>query len=279
MLLHQSAIAQGAPNPIAGPREISNPTEISIEDEATADPFGSEIVVSGLGVIRKVSVRLNSLSHQRFDDVGILLVGPTGARIRLATDTGGGFPIDSIDLTIDSSAPYPLPDNDQIFAGSYRPAKETDEGGGKIHPADFPATAPLGPYDESLTSLTGTNPNGVWRLYVDDDSAGMAGSIANGWTLIIDSIAPTPAVANICGRVITNDGRGIGKAYLMINGGYLSAPLIASSNPFGYFCFADMYVGQTYMIAANSKRYRFKKDVHFAVLLDEINDIQFVAVP
>lgn len=258
---------------------FTNSSPITIADLGPAVPYGSEIRVDGLGVVRKVSVRLNSLSHDRFDDVGVLLVGPTGAKIRLAVDTGGSHPLDQVDLTIDSTAFSFLPDDSQIYAGAYRPAGLTDEGGGKSHPDDFPAPAPASSYAESLSVLNGTNPNGIWKLYIDDDSGGISGTVAEGWSLVIESSAPTPATANLCGRVVTSEGRGIAIASMMINGGFLTEPLVASTNPFGYFCFPEMYVGQTYTVSTSSKRFSFKSSAHFVMLLEEMNDLRFVADP
>lgn len=88
-----------------------------------------------------------------------------------------------------------------------------------------------------------------------------------------------PAYVNVCGRVRTNTGQGIAKAKLTITGGFLAAPIYVSSNPFGYFCFREMDVGQTYTVFASSKRHTFDEDIKFVVLLDEINDMEFVAVP
>lgn len=88
-----------------------------------------------------------------------------------------------------------------------------------------------------------------------------------------------PAYVNVCGRVRTSSGQGIAKAKLSITGGFLATPIYVSSNPFGYFCFRDLDVGQTFTIFASSKRHTFDEAIKFVVLLDEINDMEFVAVP
>jgi uncharacterized repeat protein (TIGR01451 family) len=63
----------------------------------------------------------------------------------------------------------------------------------------FPAPAPAGPYtNASLAVFNGSNPNGVWKLFVVDDTTGDAGNIAGGWTLAITttaSIAPQADLA------------------------------------------------------------------------------------
>jgi len=48
-----------------------------------------------------------------------------------------------------------------------------------------------------LSLLNGQNPNGVWSLYVYDDSPGDAGSIAGGWSLTLTTVTPITAVADL----------------------------------------------------------------------------------
>ena len=43
----------------------------------------------------------------------------------------------------------------------------------------------MGPYGNSFTPFLGTNPNGVWSLYIVDDVAGNAGRFAGGWSMTI----------------------------------------------------------------------------------------------
>ncbi len=257
---------------------FTNSAAISIPDSGAALPYGSETVVTGVGAVTKVSVRLNGLSHTRFDDVGLLLVGPAGQRVRLSTDTGGSAAINGIDLTLDSLAANPLPDDAQIIETTYDPAGETDAGGGSPHPATFPAPAPA-TYTNKLSDFNGTNPNGTWSLYVDDDSAGHSGSIVGGWTLILEGSAATDAVAAISGRLTTASGRGIGKANITLSGGGLPQPRIAITNSFGFYRFTDIPVGGNYVISVSSKRHRFEDPVRVIQLYGAITGFDFVAEP
>lgn len=213
----------------------------------------SETTVRGLGTIRRVSVRLNGVKHRRFSDLSVLLVGPTGIEVRLAVGIEENDATKGSDLTFGSTVI-------------------------STHPDDSATRVPA-PQDDSLAIYNGTNPNGVWRLYVNDKTSEFSGVIENGWTILIEAEASMPALADVCGRVVTTDGRGIGKVRLSMTGGFLADPVLVSSNPFGYFCFRQMDVGQTYTIAANSKRYTFENAVQFAVLLDEITDMRFIAMP
>ena len=66
----------------------------------------------------------------------------------------------------------------------------------------FPAPAPAASSQTSLGgAFTGINPNGVWKLFVVDDTTGDVGSMAGGWSLTITSettaVATTTAVSHL----------------------------------------------------------------------------------
>jgi subtilisin-like proprotein convertase family protein len=166
----------------------------------TASPYPSGIEVSGLsGSVSDVNVTLTGLSHTFPDDMNVLLVGPEGQKTILMTDSGGGDPVSGIDLTFDDDAASgALPDEGPLSGGTYQPTRGTLHFNSCQVPTSFPATAPEGPYDSSLSVFNGTtNPNGTWQLYVIDDTPDFAGSIT-GWSLDISTSADTtaPTVTN-----------------------------------------------------------------------------------
>lgn len=57
---------------------FSNSAEIMINDAASASLYPSDIIVSGLGSIDKITITLSGLNHTFPDDIDILLVGPQG---------------------------------------------------------------------------------------------------------------------------------------------------------------------------------------------------------
>jgi hypothetical protein len=59
--------------------------------------------------------------------------------------------------------------------------------------AAFAAPAPGGPYASSLSVFDGTNPNGDWQLFVQDDGSADSGVVAGGWSLDIQTTEPAPA--------------------------------------------------------------------------------------
>ena len=174
----------GTRNPVF----FTNSSRVTIVDNANAIPYPSIIEVECIpGVVRHVSVTLHGLSHNYPDDADILLVGPSGAAVRLMSDAGGSLANRLVDvlLTLSDIALEPLPDSTRIMPGEYRP---TD-----YPPAEaFPAPAPASVTALNFAPFLGTNANGTWSLFARDDTGVDSGSIANGWSLRIewDSVAP-----------------------------------------------------------------------------------------
>ncbi len=253
---------------------------ITINDNAVANPYPSTINAAGFtGNITKVSVRLDNFNHTFLDDVGMLLVGPTGTAVRLTTDNGGGFDAVNVNLVFDDTAANALPNNAIFDSTTYQPTADgTNNGGSASHNANFAAPAPVGPYPNTLSSFNGSNPNGTWSLYVDDDSAADVGTI-DSWTLAIETGAPTAADAMISGRALNSSGRGIANVRLMLYGGTLADPVYALTNPFGYYRFENIPAGQTYILVAGSKRYRFADPVRVINLSDDLAELDFTAEP
>ena len=166
-----------------------NSTPISIPSSGAGAPYPSTISVSGQsGTVTKVSMILNRISHAFADDVGVLLVGPTGVKVRIMTDIGGSGDFVANDVTFDDTGSS-IPDNPtSAFAnGSYRPTQGTNinAAGSNLHSTNFLSPAPASPYSLTLSSFNGQTANGTWSLYVDDDSTGDSGVIEGGWGLFI----------------------------------------------------------------------------------------------
>lgn len=164
----------------------SNPSPISMSDSAPATPYPTTINVSDLsGTITDVNVTLHGVSHTFVDDVAVLLVGPSGQKVMLMSDAGGGQDLRGVDLTFDDEATRSLPDGagTQITTGSYKPT----QGANSTYkvPSSLPSPAPAGPYGSALSVFDGADPNGTYDLYVLDDAPGDPGQIAGGFSLDI----------------------------------------------------------------------------------------------
>src|SRR2546422_2396174 len=175
----------------AQPFSVTQPGVITINDNSSATPYPSSIVVSNVvGTIEKVTVSLNGITHGYPDDIDVLLVGPDTNAVVVMSDAGLGFDLNSVTLTFDDAASASLPDDTQITAGTYKPSNYE---GSSTDP--FVAPAPAGPYNATLSVFTNGNPNGTWRLFVVDDNLVDAGSISSGWTLNLWT-TPTVSVTN-----------------------------------------------------------------------------------
>ncbi len=234
-----AVVALGLAASAASAETFSNTAGITINDDAnpdcavpgTATPYPSEIAVSSLdSSISDVNVSVSGLSHTSPDDVGLLLVSPTGQSTLLMTDSGGFSAVSGINLTFDDAASGFLPNGPFLSSGTYKPSVGASSVG-CLAPGSFP-DAPLGPYGSSLSVFNGTNPNGTWKLYVIDDASGDRGTIT-GWSLTIN---PPTAVDDSYttdeDTTLTANGAGSNPAGVLANdtdpdGDTLSAVLVS----------------------------------------------------
>jgi hypothetical protein len=91
---------------------------------------------------------------------------------------------------------------------------------------------------------------------------------------VITLFPPTAASVNISGRVADSSGRCVSGVtiYLMDANGDTRT---ARSNSFGFYRFAEVQVGATYIISPQHKRYDFTPQV--LNVIEELNDLNFVA--
>lgn len=173
------------PAPMPTTQTFSNLSNVGIPASGTsgeAGPYPSTINVSGMaGSVTDVNVTIVSLSHTYPDDLDVVLVGPQGQAVLLMSDAGGSTDVTNVTLDFDQSAAESLPDSTALSGGMYLP---TNFGAGD----SMPDPAPAGPYNVTLELFNGTNPNGTWRLYINDDAGADAGS-TGGWSLEITTLA------------------------------------------------------------------------------------------
>jgi subtilisin-like proprotein convertase family protein len=172
---------------LSAPVTFSNAASIAIPSSGAATPYPSAISVIGVtGVVNKVTATITNISHTFPDDINVLLVGPAGQKMILMQNAGSGTDITNLTLAFDDAAATSLPDATAISSGTYKPSQY-----GTV--AIYPAPAPAGPYGTKLDAFNGTDPNGIWNLFVFDDASGDSGSINGGWSLTI-----TPQSTDCC---------------------------------------------------------------------------------
>ncbi|HTK76910.1 MAG TPA: M36 family metallopeptidase, partial [Gemmataceae bacterium] len=185
---------------------------ITVNDNAAATPYPATLNVSGVGTLQGLRVRLNAVSHTFPADLDILLVGPGGQKVMLMSDAGGSGDLVAVDLTFADGAP--LMTGGQIVTGTYGPTDLTPGDG-------LPAPAPATPYGTALSVFNGTNPNGVWSLYVADDALVDSGSLG-GFTLIMATAADDYQAAS--GQLVFAPGTTTLPVNVTVNGDSLPEP-------------------------------------------------------
>ena len=173
-------------------QSFSNPNPITINPVGTGTPWPSTISVSGLtGNIQSISIQLNGVSHTFPDDIGAVVVGPTGTNVLLFDGPGDGDDISSLTWLFTDSAGAPLPNSGVLSSGSFQPGQnqwgDDFSGGG--------GGAPAPPYGSTMAAYTGSNGNGTWSLFVGDFVDGDGGSISGGWTINIQQVPEPSALA------------------------------------------------------------------------------------
>ena len=203
-----AVLAQDAPAPpdvnatnvvFSNPAAIAGPPQPP--GSGTYTPYPSTINVTGQGGITKVTVTVSNITHTFPDDLEFLLVSPTGIKVTLMGDVGGGTDITNVSLTFDDAAASSLPDATVLTTGTFKPTYLNQGAAG------FPAPAPAGPYATTLSAFNGTIQNGTWSLYVFDDSSGDTGNINGGWSINITA----PTLAQMCSTAAASrdDGQSV----------------------------------------------------------------------
>jgi hypothetical protein len=260
--------------------------KIFVNQGGAANPYPSTITVVGaLTPMGSMRLTLYDVTANLPDNADFLLVGPNGQKFVIMADAGGAAAQGPVTMNFVDNAGQVVPDNGPLGTQDYEPTSY-----GAV--ANFPAPAPVGPYNlpgstiggtgtQTLNgNFVGTNPNGTWSLYVRDDNGTpgtVIGSIAGGWGL--EFLGSTAAQASISGRVTTADGLGIRNAKIVVTGNSLSEPVIATTGSFGYFTLDGLQVGETYVVTVNSQRYTFSTPSRVISLVDNVLDADFIANP
>jgi len=153
----------------------------------TAAPYPSEKSVSAFpsgSHIRDVNLTLKNYSHTYPRDVDVLLKKGTPNRT-VMSDVGGTNPgVSNITLVLDDEAPNgPLTYEDAPSGGRYQPTNNDPDD-------EFPAPAPTQDNRSALSGFDTLNPNGTWKLFVQDDGGNDCGKFGGGWSLTIKAAVP-----------------------------------------------------------------------------------------
>jgi hypothetical protein len=89
-------------------------------------------------------------------------------------------------------------------------------------------------------------------------------------------LAPTAAAVQISGRVTTAGGNGIRNVTVMLTEASGASRAVITGS-FGYYSFADITAGQTFIISVTAKRFNFTQPTRVVMVNEEINNLDFIA--
>src|SRR4029079_6321458 len=133
--------------------------------------------------VDSVSVTLTGLTHSWTPQMRVMLVAPGGKSVMLRANpgcaTGFSAAVNNINLTFDDVVGTTV-----IPSGAGAPAITS----GTYKVSNFAGATAIpdagAPTDTALSGFNGINdPNGVWKLYIQDSASGFSGFVAGGWTL------------------------------------------------------------------------------------------------
>jgi subtilisin-like proprotein convertase family protein len=161
---------------------FSSATSITIPSSGAANPYPSNLAVSGLPAGTTVkSVTLRGMNHTFVADIDVVLRSPGGINVVLMSDIGGGGDLVNNTYTFDDAATVSMDASTNPPAnGTYKPSNV-----GATDP--MPAPFPGGTITQAAPALSLFNPgvlNGTWELYVADDLGGDFGDISGGYQIV-----------------------------------------------------------------------------------------------
>jgi len=92
---------------------------------------------------------------------------------------------------------------------------------------------------------------------------------------ITPSFAPTAASVTIGGRVRTEKGKGIRNARVTLTDAN-GATRAVLSGTFGAYRFADVAVGETYILFVSGKRFVFANPTQIVNVVEQLDDLDFI---
>ena len=158
----------------------------SVSGPATPYPSEKNVTFPSGSHIRDVNLTLKNYTHTFPDDVDVLLKKGTHNRT-VMSDVGSNEDVSNITLVLNDEATSALPDDVGLVGGSFKPRNVEDNPDGGDQ---FPAPAPTQDTHSALSGFDTLNPNGTWKLFVQDDGGGDCGKFVGGWSLRIKAAVP-----------------------------------------------------------------------------------------
>ena len=123
----------------------------------------------------------------------------------------------------------------------------------------------------AVVAITGTpTTGGTYNFAI----TGTNGSNSETTSYQINILSPTAASVSVSGRVLTDIGRGLTNASVVLTDKDGNTRTARTSS-FGYYRFADVAAGETYILNVRSKRYQFLPQV--VSVTEDLTELNFTA--
>jgi hypothetical protein len=243
---------------------------------------GSKITFAPGATISRVSGYVIGQVEKQFDD-------PNAPNFEYPTGTQNGYSPVTVDLTalgsIPSSLtisavqnPHPAAPTPERALRRYWNLEETGDLTVNITfkylDVDVPATVPdendfrLYRYETDFTQIGAILDPAANTMTANNISQFSA------WTLL--AVGPSAASVTIGGRILSATGRGVQNArvYLTDSNGETR---FVNTNPFGYYRFTEVPVGETFVLNVFNKRYNYEPRV--ITVNEALENLDFTAIP
>jgi hypothetical protein len=151
-------------------------------------------------------------------------------------------------------------DSNRLYAGTDIGVYISHDGGANWVPLGF-GLPKVAVFDIAITPP----PTGTRKVRIATHGRGL-------WET--EAVVPTAATVSVAGRVTNSAGFGVSRATVSIVDSQ-GVSRSALTNPFGYYKFDEVGVGQNYIFQVSSKRYQFDPQVIFVT--EELENVNFTA--
>ena len=164
---------------------------LAITDASAANPYPATIEVAGIPLnepLVNIRIKIDGITHSYIDDVAAIVGSPGGLYVTLFDGVGVETEVVDQVWVFDDNAASAIPTTTEDFAtGDWRP---NDQYG-----SEFPDPVPAGTHPVTLSTFNSEDPNGTWKIYIADFTAGDGGTL-NGWSIEFYTI-PEPGTATL----------------------------------------------------------------------------------
>jgi uncharacterized delta-60 repeat protein len=127
------------------------------------------------------------------------------------------------------------------------------------------------------TDIQGSNVEIIRDLALDSFGRIVAAGSTSSISFVARFDGDASSLARLSGRVTNAGGQGIYGVTVRLSGTALTAPILARTNNFGYYTFAEAPVGNGYTVTVNSKRYAFAAPSRTVDLGGDVADVDFIS--